>query len=57
MAASMSVQQAADYIGISVWALYRMIHSGKFYPAIYIGNRYRVSTVKLDEYLQTGGAR
>jgi excisionase family DNA binding protein len=55
--ATLSVEQCADYLGVSKFSIYRWINSPEgFPPVVRFGKRYRISVEKLHEYLANGGA-
>ena len=49
---TMSVKQAARYLGIGVSKMYELTHSDGFSAALRIGKRILISTEALDEWLR-----
>jgi excisionase family DNA binding protein len=48
---------AGPVLGMSTWALYRLIRSGGFPPAVHLGTRVKVNRAMLDEFITNGGTK
>jgi excisionase family DNA binding protein len=48
---------AQPVLGMSVWAVYRLIRAGNFPPAVHLGTRVKVNRKMLDEFISTGGTK
>jgi excisionase family DNA binding protein len=52
-----TVEVASGILGVSRFALYRLIRANKLPAAVHMGSRVRVNREMLTEYISTGGAR
>jgi len=53
--ALVTADEAAAILGVSRWALYRIVRSDPSFPAVHLGRSVRVHADRLDAWLLAGG--